>query len=40
MRNRFPVVGRKVPRRSYERDQRAFFMLVPKLRELKPAKGN
>lgn len=39
MRRNSPMLGRKVPRSSYERDRRAILKLVPKLRKIKPAKG-
>jgi len=39
MRKKSPMVGRKVPRSSCERDRRAILKLVPKLRKIKPAKG-
>jgi hypothetical protein len=39
MRNKFPLVGPKVPRRSYEPDRRAILKPVLKLRKIKPAKG-
>lgn len=39
MRHKSPPVGRKVPRGSYERDRRTILKLVPKLRKIKPARG-
>jgi hypothetical protein len=39
MRTKSPMVDRKAPRSSYERDRRAVLKLVPKLRKIKPAKG-
>ncbi len=39
MRHKTPAIGRKVPRSSYERDRRAILKLVPKLRKIKPQKG-
>ena len=39
MQNKSPMVGRKVPRSSYERDRRAILKLVHKLRKIRPAKG-
>ncbi len=39
MRQKASMIGRKVPRSSFERDRRAILKLVPKLRKIKPAKG-
>ena len=39
MRHKFPLVGRKVPGSSCERDRRTILKLAPKLRKINPAKG-
>jgi hypothetical protein len=38
MRRKSPMVGRKVPRSSYEHDRRVILKQVPKLRKIKPRK--
>ncbi len=38
MRQKFSLVGRKVPRSSSERNRRTLLKLAPKLRKVKPAR--